>query len=256
MRRRSSPVGSRRTDSQGLGDWFEARIDVHWRVHVEGREPYEFSEIRRAPFWTMKHARHGRRFYHLRRRASHGLLREVGVPCRVHPQKPDKIDIDWSRAYDEHQPAWERLDAHAKAYSKRAEGPLGKLLSPLEYGGLPKLSAEEQAQVDREVAERIEREERLPPEQQAQVDENEWIAAEGQEARRLHKEGRRANAKVTALERPAPGSLVWTISLEVEGIGPVEHRQAMNEKWAAILPPGTQTTVMIDPGDASRLTLG
>jgi hypothetical protein len=243
-------------DSMGLENPFNARLEVQWRVHVEGREPYEFWETRSAPLWTMKGHRTGRRWFQPKLRGSQGLLREVGVPCRVHPKNPEKIDIDWSRAYDEHQPAWNRLDARAKAYTQRAEGPLGKLIAPIEYLGMRKVSAEEQAQIDREVAERIEREERLPPEVQAEVDENEWIAAQGKEAVRLHKEGRRTRATVKALTPPQPPSIVWTISLDVEGMGPVEHRQAMNEAWAAILPPGAETAVMVDPVDPSRMTLG
>jgi hypothetical protein len=203
----------------------------------------------------MKGHRTGRRWFQPRLRGSQGLLREVGVPCRVHPENPEKIDIDWSRAYDEHQPAWDRLDARAKAYTQRAEGPLGKLIAPIEYLGLRKVSAEEQAEIDREVGERIEREERLPPEVQAEVDENEWIAAQGVEALRLMKEGRRANATVTALVAPAPGSLVYTISLEVEGMGSVNHRQALNARWAAMLQPGAATAVAFDPADPARMTL-
>ena len=242
-------------DSLGLDNPFNARLEVQWRVHVDGREPYEFWETRNAPLWTMKGHRTGRRWFQPRLRASQGLLREVGVPCRVDPNNPEKIDIDWSRAYDDHQPAWNRLDARSKAYTQRAEGPLGKLIAPIEYLGLRKLSDEEQAQAERDVAERIEREARLPPAQQAEVDENEWIAAHGMEARRLFKEGRRANARVTALAPPAPGSMVWTISLDVEGLGAVEHRQALNDAWAAKLQPGAETAVMFDPADPSRMTL-
>jgi len=242
-------------DAMGLENPFNARLEVQWRVHVEGREPYEFSESRNAPLWTMKGHRTGRRWFQPRLRASQGLLQEVGVPCRVHPAQPEKIDIDWSRAYDEHQPAWDRLDARSKAYTQRAEGPLGKLIAPIEYLGLRKLSPEDQAEVDREVAERIEREERLPPAVQAEVDENEWIAARGKEARRLFKEGRRAQATVTAITPPVPPSIVWTIALEVEGLGRVEHRQAMNDRWAAKLPPGSQTSVAYDPADPARMTL-
>lgn len=251
LRHKASPI----TDGTGQTDDFGARLDVEWEVHVEGHEPYEFSETRRAPLWTIRGGRTGRRWYHVRVRASHGLRHEVGVPCRVHPENPNKIDIDWSRAYDEHQPVWDQLDHRKKAYTQRAEGPLGKLLAPLEFAGLSKLSPEEQAEVDREVAERIEREERLPPEQQAVVDENEWVAAHGKDARRLMKNGQRASATVTALAPPAPGSVVWTIALEVEGLGHVEHRQALNDAWAALLPPGATTAVAFDPADPSRMTL-
>jgi hypothetical protein len=242
-------------DAEGLDNPFNARLEVQWRVHVDGREPYEFREARNAPLWTIKGHRTGRRWFQPRLRGSQGLLPEVGVPCRVHPKNPEKIDIDWPRAYDEHQPAWDRLDARAKAYTQRAEGPLGKLIAPIEYLGLRKLPPAEQAEVDREVTERIAREERLPPEQQREVDENEWIAAHGMEARRLFKEGRRVPATVKAITPPVPPSIVWTISLDVEGLGRVEHRQAMNDRWAATLPPGSQTSVAYDPADPSRMTL-
>jgi hypothetical protein len=243
------------TGADGSHDVFEARLDVEWEVHVEGRDPYRFSEVRRSPLWTVKGAGHGRRWYHVRVRGTHGLLREVGVPCRVHPERPDKIDIDWQQAYDDHQDAWARLDAVGREYTSRAEGPLGKLLAPVQFLGARKLSAEEQAEVVREVDERIEREARLPPEQQAEVDENEWIAAQGLEARRLFKEGRKTPARVVALTAPAPGSLVYVVSLEVAGIGPVEHHQALNEPWAAKLQPGSDTSVMVDPADPRRMTL-
>lgn len=47
------------TDAQGLDDPFRARLEVTWRVHVSGREPYEFSELIRAPTRTIKGARVG-----------------------------------------------------------------------------------------------------------------------------------------------------------------------------------------------------
>ena len=243
-------------DSEGRENPFEAALEVTWRIHVEGRESYEFSERRGAPFWTIKGSRHGRRWFHVRVRASQGLLREVGVPCRVHPEKPEKIDIDWSAAYDEHQPAWEHLDHRSKAYSQRAEGPLGKLLAPVEYLGLGKVSEEEQAEVDREVGERIEREQTLPLNLQTEMDERTWIVTQDAQARRLHKKGKRLPATVTALHPPPPGSMVWTIALEVEGVGPVQHRQALNEAWAAQLQPGTGTTVLVDPAAPTVMTLG
>lgn len=48
---------------------------------------------------------------------------------------------------------------------------------------------------------------------------------------------------------------MYTQTLEVEGIGTVDHRQALNEAWAAKLQPGTATDVAVDPDDPARLTL-
>lgn len=243
-------------DSTATDEEISAMLRVRWRVHVEGREPYEFSEtIWNAPAWTVRGARRGKRWYRPRLHPTGGLLAELGVPCQVHPDKPEKLSIDWDAAYDEHKPVWDRKDAVSKRYSQRAEGPLGKLLAPVEFVGLRKFSPEEQEEIDREVEERIAREQRLPPQQQAEVDENEWVAAQGVEARRLFKEGRRASATISTLEPPAPGSVVYGIRLDVEGVGIVDHRQALNDKWAASLQPGSQTEVMLDPADPRRLTL-
>lgn len=136
----------------GATDDFAAGLDAQWRVHIDGREPYEFTEEgRRAPLWIIKGTGHGRHWFLIRARATRGLLREVGVPCRVDPDNRERIDIDWPRAYDEHQPFWDRMDAFSKGVTARREGPLGKLLAPIEYMRLPKLSPQEQAAIDREI---------------------------------------------------------------------------------------------------------
>ncbi len=88
------------------------------------------------------------------------------------------------------------------------------------------------------------------------MDENEWVAAQGKQARRLYKEGRRVPGDRHRAAAARARSMVWTIGLEVEGIGPVDHRQALNDAWAAQLQPGTATTVMVDPADPARMTLG
>lgn len=44
-------------------------------------------------------------------------------------------------------------------------------------------------------------------------------------------------------------------SSSVEG-REIIHHEALNDRWAALLEPGMQTTVFIDPSDPGRLALG
>ena len=246
----------------------KASLDVQWRIHVDGREPYEFEEANRsAPLWVIKGERAGRRWYHLRLRATHGLLREVGVPCRVDPSDPHRIDIDWSRAYDEHQPFWDRMDAVSKGVTARREGPLGKLLAPIQYMRLPKFSPQEQAAIDREIEAEVARQDAATgigyePEEyldaQTLMAEGEFIKAQQKEAKRLRKQGVQAYAEVVELSGPTgPGSWLYTVRLQVHdpATGPrvVEHRQGMNYAMTQRMKPGERLRVRINPLDRERI---
>jgi hypothetical protein len=248
--------------AQGEVDDFAAGLDVQWRIHIDGREPYEFTEEgRRCPLWIIKGVGHGRRWFTIRLRATHGLMREVGVPCRVHPEKPHKIDIDWSRAYDEHQPIWDRMDAVEKGVTARRDGPLGKLLAPIEYMRLPKFTPQEQAAIDREIDAEVARQDKatgvgFAAEEYLDVGtlqaEGEFIQAQQKEAKRLRKKGRQVYATVVELSGPTgPGSWLYTVRLEIhEPDGSsriVDHRQGMNYAMTQRLKPGARLKVRVDP---------
>jgi hypothetical protein len=267
---RAEPLWHRAYTLEGRDqhDDFAARLDVQWRIHIDGRAPYEFEEQgRHAPFWVEKGTRQGRRWYTVRLRASHGLLREIGVPCRVHPDQPEKIDIDWSRAYDEHQPAWERMDAVGKGVTARTEGPLGKLLAPIQFAGLRKFTAQEQAQIDREVDAEVARVEKATggsTDAHTAADvatlqaESQLIQAQQSEARTIRKRGVQCYATVIDVSGPSgPGSWFYTVRLEVHepqgGSRVVEHRQGLNYAMVKRLAPGSRQRIHVDSADPQRI---
>ena len=270
---RAEPVwfnAYRAVDGQGQDDDFGATLEVQWRIHIEGRAPYDLPQRRiGSPLWTIAGERRGRHWWNPRVRATHGLLREIGVPCRVHPEKSDKLELDWSTAYDEHEPTWDRMDAVAKGVAQRRDGPLGRLLAPLEYARLPKLSPADQAQIDREAeaeAARIDRTVGIGVDGREQADlqtlmaENELIQAEMKERKRLRKHGIQSFADVIAVEGPSqPGSWLYTVRLRVidpsGGTRVVDRRMGMNDAMVQQIRRKGRVKVRIDPHDPQNVAL-
>jgi hypothetical protein len=254
---------SRNEESEG----FSAILDVQWRVHIDGRAPYDLPQrCVSSPLWTIEGDRHGRRWFHPRLRATHGLLREIGVPCRVHPEQPDKLDIDWSAAYDEHEPAWDRMDAVAKGVAKRRDGPLGKVLAPIEYLRLPNYSTAEQSQIEREAAAEAARIDRsvgigLPPgDTNTLIAEGEEIQAEIKERKRLRKHGIKGHADVLGIDPPTQaGSWLYTLHLQVldprGGTRVVQLRMGMNDAMVQQVRRKGRVSVRIDPDDPNIVAL-
>lgn len=258
------------TGAEGETDDFVATLEVQWRVHVDGRAPYDLPQRTiTAPFWVIAGANRGRRWFNPRVRATHGLLREIGVPCRIHPEQSDKLDIDWSSAYDDHEPAWDRMDAVAKGVAQRRDGPLGKLLAPLEYMRLPKYTAAEQAEIDREAeaeAARIDRTVGIGVDSREQADvqtlmaENQLIQAEMKERKRLRKHGIKGFADVLGIDGPTqPGSWLYTLHLQVMdprgGTRVVVHRMGMNDAMVQQIGRKGRVQVRIDPNDPDNVSL-
>ena len=267
---RAEPVwfnAYRSTDGSGQEDDFVATLEVQWRIHAAGRPPYDLPQQRiTAPMWVIEGERRGRHWWNPRVRATHGLLRELGVPCRVHPENPDTLDIDWSAAYDEHEPAWDRMDAVAKGVAQRRDGPLGKLLAPLEYARLPKVGAAEQAQIDREAEAEVARLDHVTGVGATAVDgaslieENALIQAEMKERKRLRKQGIEGFADVLGIDGPTqPGSWLYTIRLQVidprGGTRVVDHRMGMNDAMVQQIKRKGRVKVRIDPQDPQNVAL-
>lgn len=110
FRRARFPVEHNATEGSAAGQGSNeydtaAWLEVVWEVRTEGREPYRFSEKRRAPVWCLKNTFHGKRWYKLRMRGSKGLVPALGVPALVDPANPEKLWIDWDAAYGEHTSA-------------------------------------------------------------------------------------------------------------------------------------------------------
>ena len=82
--------------------------------------------------------------------------------------------------------------------------------------------------------------------------------ADAGEAARIRAEGRKSSA--TVLERANTGrehrgGPVHRLKLDLEG-REIVHHEVLNDRWAALLEPGMQTTVYIDPADPDRIALG
>ena len=77
--------------------------------------------------------------------------------------------------------------------------------------------------------------------------------ADPRDSQRIRKAGRKTIA--TVLERTATGGAVHRLRLDVEG-REIVHYETLNDRWAALLEPGRQTAVFIDPSDPGRIALG
>lgn len=267
---RAEPVwfnAYRAVDGTGQTDDFGATVEVQWRIHMDGRAPYDLPQRRiTGPLWIIEGERRGRHWWNPRVRPTHGLLREIGVPCRVHPEQANRIDIDWSAAYDEHEPAWDRMDAVEKGVAQRRDGPLGRLLAPLEYARLPKYTREEQAQIEREAdaeAARIDRTVGIgqePGDLQTLQAEGELIQAEIKERKRLRKQGIEGFADVLGIDSPTQaGSWLYTIHLQVidprGGTRVVQRRMGMNDGMVQQIRRKGRVKVRIDPQDPDNVSL-
>ena len=97
-------------------------LKVRWRIEIDGREPYEVQEERSGPAWMAGGGvGGGNRWYKLRVRPQHGLMKGVRLPCFVNPDDPADLWIDWDGAYDAHVEAWER-EARVQREVARRDG--------------------------------------------------------------------------------------------------------------------------------------
>jgi hypothetical protein len=201
-------------------------MDVTWRVEVDGREPYEFGEIRSAPTWTLTGPLGaGNRWYKVRIRPTYGLMPELGVPCFVDPANREDIWIDWDKAYDEHVPAWEREARVRRGVSDR-DNPYDKVVGRIVNPFAGKLREGEQELVERRVAQEAERIRELEAKYAPPPPDPE-VAAQSAELKRLMDEltriqhtGTKTRATVVAREetdRTFANVPVILLTLEIDG---------------------------------------
>jgi hypothetical protein len=195
---------------------------VTWQLRVDGREPVEFAEERRGPIWIIPGSNIGNRWYKLRLRRSHGLLKSLGVPCFVDPADPTRLWIDWDAAYHEHVEGWERKRREERAEHERAVA-AGRTATP-----------------DGEQAALAER-----------VTHAQWLS----------RAGRKASAVVVsqaATGRTLDQMPVILITLDVED-GDGTRRVAYEHIWgrahAEQYGVGKRIQVRVDPGDPERVEL-
>ena len=276
---RAYPVQFRVTDwGTGTSDPYDlsVRLDAEWEVRIDGRQSYRFQEERRtAPTWCSANTIAGKRWYRVRVRGSHGLLRDVGVPAYVNPGNREDIWIDWDAAYDEHTAAWDQKDRVELAKARRAsryEGAVHRITSP--FAG--KLREGEEHLVDQAIAEdaarEAERAERDRPRVEAQLaamgfapigdDEQARWRAYTEEKQRLSAGGREAPATVVALEetgRTLANIPVFLIHLDVHD-GPAPRRLVYEHihgpRHAKRYKPGKQIKVKVDVQDPDAIGLG
>ena len=262
-------------DGSSASGRLSVRLDALWEVHVDGREPYRFSEERRtAPNWCEYHTHAGKRWYRARFRVSHGLMASVGVPVHVNPQDPEELWIDWDAAYKEHVPAWKQKDRVDLAIARRggtAEGLVHRVMSP----SAGKLKAGEEHLVDETIAankareaETLERDRPRVEEQMRKMgfapvtgDEQAEYARRSEEMKRIYESGRPCQATVVANQdsgRKLANVPVIVLTLDVEDAGTVrrvEYEHVWGPRHAKRYKPGKRIEVRIDPQDPDAIAL-
>jgi hypothetical protein len=176
------------------------RMEVAWRVELDGREPYELEEVRTAPTWTLAGPMGaGNRWYKVRVRPTYGLMAGVGVPCFVDPADREQIWLDWDKAYEEHVPAWEREARVRRGVSDR-DNPYDKVVGRLVNPFAGKLREGEEDLVAARIAEQEARAAKYappPPDPAVQAQSSE-LKRRMDELTRVQHTGRKGRATVVA----------------------------------------------------------
>jgi len=203
-------------------------LDVEWEIRVDGREPYRFSETRKAPVWVSGgRTGGGKSWYSVRLRREYGLMSSVALPCVVDPDNPHAIWIDWDAAYELHRPAW-------KDYTERA----------------PERRAAERERLEREDAAVIARAEAQP------VDADTSALTDVARLYALGITGSAAVVSATDTGRAAFGVPIWRFELELDGGRRVTMEQAVPPRSLELYRAGNKITVYSDPIDPDALALG
>jgi hypothetical protein len=193
-------------------------LRAHWRVELEGREPYEVQEDRDAPAWTAagQGIGAGNRWYKVRVRPQHGLMPKLGVPCYVNPRDPAELWIDWDAAYREHLPAWEQEARVRREIAKRDglyDQVFDRILNP--FAG--KLRPGEAELADKRIAEDPSRARPVPPPPDPEATEH---RARMDELTRIHTTGRKTRARVVSVQatsRSLASVPLALLTFEIEG---------------------------------------
>ncbi len=242
--------------------WLGGQADVRWRIEIDGAQPYEIDDTISAPGWVRPSHR-GKGVLGVRWRPGRGLDPALGLPCRIDPDEPQAIAIDWDAGYDEHARRWDELDGELRHVGRRRGG-LGGALDSVLLRGAPEPDAERAADLDRADDEAIAAEQAteeaactVAAPVAAAMDEREIVAAQMAEAKRLRKHGVRTTARILGCDDTGQrlvGLPVWRISGELEGGGVAEQRVAMAERSCRKFRPGGSVTAWVDPHDPSRAT--
>lgn len=229
-------------------------------VTLAGQEPYSVAERFKVP----------------KRAESTGLLGSgsylpVGLelPVRVDPAEPGAVAIDWDRflASPGHKDAVRTaIDARRVGHMRDELERKPELAARLRAGNRSAAAAwVEAVRAGNMSREELEREltlevvtGRMDP-ADAEAARRSLAAeppigpADPLDSQRIRKSGRKTVA--TVLDREDTGRNVHRLRLDVEG-REIVHHETLNDRWAALLEPGMQTAVSIDPSDPGRIALG
>jgi hypothetical protein len=235
-------------------------LRVTWRVEVPGRDPYELHEERSVPNWLDGGGLlgNGDRWYKVRVKPQYGLLKEVGVPCVVHPDDPSQIWIDWDAAFKAHEPVWEREARVRREVMKRGGGidaVLSKLTNPL----VGRLRPEDEPYVQEAMKRAGVRAAEFQPVKNPVLEAaGEEIKRRMDELARIQREGRKVPARVVSrVESGRKLGLMPIIDLVFEFEGrqvPFEH--VFGPRHAKNYTVGARVAVWLDPRDADQLCPG
>ena len=229
-------------------------------VTVAGREPYPVAGRFKVPKRAESTGMLGRGGY---------LAVGLELPVRVDPADPGAVAIDWDRflaSPGRKEAVREAMDARRVGHMRADLERKPELAAQLRANNRAAATAWVEAvragnmspeELERELTLEVETGRMDPADAEAArrslAAEPPAGPADPRESQRIRKAGRKTVA--TVLERTDTGGAVHRLRLDVEG-REIVHYETLNDRWAALLEPGMETAVFVDPSDPGRIALG
>ena len=243
-------------------------LRVTWQVRLPGREPYLVDDERSCPVWVAPHEAggQGKRWYSVKLRKSHGLLKGVEIPCFVDPADPGAIWVDWDAGYTVHENAWRHKSAVDRARAERSN-PVDRIVNRVTDPFADKLGPEDQEAVDAQLAaEKVEQEQQWAAARKATeaatwagVDPAEKAAFDtfAAELNRIDAVGRRCEGVLVELTDTGRIMVGLPVRRMFIRIADPETRVVavelpLHQRMAKRYKPGTPVVVKVDPEDPEK----
>lgn len=262
--------------NQGVPWWWEELEPnvlgrrTYWltlEIRLPGRDPYEVAGKFRVP----KRAENIN-LLNIQNKLPEGLE----LPVRVDPADADRVAIDWDRFLSSpgrkeamregvesarRRQARAQLERNPKLHAKIRENNRQAVMA---WAGAVRDGNMSREEFERTVDGEVEAGRMDAADAEAGRRALDAPAAGGvpvpdqRESASIRKKGRKTTA--TVLERTDTGQThhgapIHRLRLDVEG-REIVHHEMLNEAWAALLEPGMQTDVHVDPADPGRIALG